>query len=150
MKNLLADTISRSLQAVRDISIRTDGSVYAKVHWGVIHIFESTGLYAYVAWMLHKYCGFDYTNDVARALGWLILCDTGEIPVLFPELIFERVDVKGEMGNMKDVIETLEWIISESKHIEPPVNDQKICLFHTTDKRRREKIRLLVERLGNG
>lgn len=127
--------VHESFEGIRRTSAFDDGSVYASVHWGWNHIGETTVAFGYVGWMLTKYCGYNYGNDVARALQWVRETEIGavdynaELVVMSPvssvdydaetgfgtdcwgygaqSLLLERVSVEGEKATPAQIVDTL-------------------------------------------
>jgi len=114
---ILGEPLHKSLQEVKKCFMFPDGSVYAPVHWGWAHIWESTLFYAYVGWVLNKYCGYSYSSEVARALNWFFRCRLNQdlrfggdgIPaaLILSHLIYEKVNVEGERANNSQILVTL-------------------------------------------
>ena len=121
---LLEKPVKKAMDALLERFLNEDGSIYAPVHWGWNHIFESTLLTSIVCWRLYRYCGCgeDYARISARAIHWL---ETANIDgysldgtalgslywqMLFLDMLKDDFSVTGDVCEAEDVIATLEGV----------------------------------------
>lgn len=115
-KDRIVGPVRKSYDALRKAFEYPDGSIYAPVHWGWNHLWESTSFSMLMAWRLYKHAGLkEYGPVVARALHWE---ETAQIhaSVYNPwwdrhtlELLVEDFVVEGEVAEKPAIIETLKY-----------------------------------------
>lgn len=77
-RELVAEPLMRSFDVLYERFALGDGSMYAPVHWGWDHLWESTLYAALLAWRFYHNCGVEkYSAISARALDWLMRADLG-------------------------------------------------------------------------
>ena len=132
---LLQEPLKRSFDALFAAFGRSDGSMYAPVHWGWDHIFESTLLCAVICWRLYHWCGWkEYESVCARALHWLMTADLGVGNLaggmsavglywntFFEDLLLERFCVTGDCADEESICQTLRTV---AKNLSVPPADR--------------------------
>ena len=111
-KDRLAGPVRKSYDALRDEFEFDDGSIYAPVHWGWNHLFESTTFSMLVAWRLCKHCGLDgYGEAAARAVHW---CESAQLQGWslfwdrhFLELLLDDFEAEADVAEPVQIMETL-------------------------------------------
>ena len=124
-RDILAEPLTRSMDATLKHCLREDGSIYTPTHWGWGHIWESTVMVCDAAWYMQKYLGVDYSEVIARGLDWVLRCRLQEIGFDPPpqecglatqnlaELAYNGVDVKGKRAEVSQILCTLEIVDRE-------------------------------------
>lgn len=121
---LLEKPLKKAMDSLLERFLNKDGSIYAPVHWGWDHIFESTLLTSVICWRLYNYCGFEqYESIVARGIHWLMVADMGcgnlaggmscvglYWNAVFLDMLKDDFSVAGEMCKKAEVIDTLEMV----------------------------------------
>ncbi len=139
---LLLEPIRKGMSTLLSRFGHDDGSIYAPVHWGWDHIWESTLLTALVSWRLFHHGGLSKFESVAAgALGWLSLAEMGGKEStggalsnvglfsnpLFWDLCGDDFLVSGEVCDRQDVAATLERVERELAH--PPADDVHLSSY---------------------
>jgi len=113
-RDLLVGPIRRSYEALRERFEFPDGSIYAPVHWGPNHIFESTLFSMILAWRFHRHVGMsEYGEVAARALHWSETVQMQNIAAglfwerHFMEMLLDDFKVEGEVAELPAILQTL-------------------------------------------
>ncbi|HEX2948382.1 MAG TPA: hypothetical protein VHV83_02240 [Armatimonadota bacterium] len=134
-KERLVGPVQRSYDALRARFENADGSIYAPVHWGWGHIFESTIFSAIVAWRLKVATGdARYGEVMARALHWSEMAEIqhGERPLFWDrhllEAMFDDFMVEGDVADTPQIIDTLTYF--ENKLATPSDGDMQFGRYY--------------------
>lgn len=121
---LLQGPLKKGIDVLIERFMHTDGSIYAPIHWGWDHIYESTLLTSVVCWRLYRYCDYaQYSVVAARGIHWLMVADLGvgnlskgmscvglHWSALFLDMLKDDFCVEGELCTKEEVIQTLEKV----------------------------------------
>lgn len=139
---LLESPLKRAVDVLMERFMRSDGSIYAPVHWGWDHIYESTLFTSIICWRLFHYCGNTvYEPVVARGIHWLRITDMGagnvrdkvscvglRWDVLFLDLLKDRFSAEGKLCTRSEAVQTLEHV-QKMLSVLPPDESHKNFYF---------------------